>query len=104
MGVLTREDRMGVAALTISPTTIATITTAEQTFTLTGLKINDVVFAVKPTAQAGLSVTHARVSAADTVAITFVNPTAAGILPTASEVYKIFWFRPETTVTGAVNP
>lgn len=83
-----------VQDLTISPTIVATITTSTQTFTLPGLKTTDQVVVTKPTAQTGLSVTAARVSAADTVAITFMNPTAAGITPTASEVYKVAIFRP----------
>ena len=63
----------------------ATITTAEQTVTVPGLAVGDMVFVSKPTAQAGLGVAGARVSAADTLAITFVNPTAGGITSTAGE-------------------
>lgn len=79
--------------VTISPTIVATITTAEQTFACPGLTTADAVFVNKPTAQAGLGIAGARVSAADTLAITFVNPTAAGITPTASETYKVVAFR-----------
>ena len=38
----------------------------------------------------------ARVKAADTLSITYNNPTGSAIDP-ASETYKIFWFRPEKT-------
>lgn len=81
---------------------VATITTAEQTATIPGLKPTDLIMSVsKPTAQAGLGIAGWRVSATDTIAITFDNPTAAGITPTAAEAYTAFIFRPETTLTDA---
>ena len=44
--------------------------------------------------QAGLGIVGARVSAADTLAITFCNvPTGGNITPTASEVYQVVAFR-----------
>lgn len=75
--------------VTISPALVAANTSAEQTFTVSGLTTSDVVTVNKPTAQAGLGIVGARVSAANTLAITFGNFTAAGITPTASEVYKV---------------
>jgi hypothetical protein len=41
----------------------------------------------KPTAQAGLGLVNERVSAPNTMAITFVNSTASSITPTPNEVY-----------------
>ena len=79
----------GVYQLTISPASVAANTTAEQTFTLTGLALNDGVFVAKPTVQAGLTVVSARVSAANTLAITFGNFTASPIVPTAGEIYTV---------------
>lgn len=74
----------------LSPAQVAINTTAEQTFTVTGLEVGDTVIAVnKPTAQAGLGIVGFRVSAANTLAITFANVTGTAITPTASEVYKI---------------
>ena len=72
---------------------VATITTAEQTVSVPGLNVGDAVFVNKPTHQAGLGIAGARVSAKDTLAITFVNPTAGGITPTASEIYKVVRFQ-----------
>jgi hypothetical protein len=95
MGVELREDRFYGAQLTLSPTSVANATAAEQTFTLPGLKTTDVVLARKAANQAGLSIGSARASAADTVAINFINATAATITPTATEVYTFFVFRPE---------
>ena len=76
-------------ALTISPVQVAANTTAEQTFTLSGLSVGDVVYVTKPTAQAGLGIVNCRVSAANTLAITFSNNTASPITPTASETYQV---------------
>lgn len=76
-------------ALTISPTAVAANTTAEQTFTLNGIAVGDVVYVSKPTAQAGLGIVSCRVSAANTLAITFSNNTAASITPTATETYQV---------------
>jgi hypothetical protein len=75
--------------VTLSPVLVAANTTAEQTFTVTGLKTTSLVVINKPTAQAGLGIVGVRVSAADTLAITFSNNTASGITPTASQVYKV---------------
>lgn len=72
-----------------------TITTAEQNVTVPGLKLGDIVTVNKPTAQAGLGVVGARVSAADTLSITFVNPTVASITSTANEVWTGVAFRPD---------
>lgn len=80
------------AALT--PSIVNTITAPEQTFTLNGLLTTDFVYVMKPTAQAGLGIAGARVSAANTLAITYVNPTAGNITPTA-ETYTIIVLRPE---------
>ena len=81
----------------------ATITTAEQTATLRGLKTTDLIIGVtKPTAQAGIGICGWRVSAADTIAITFNNPTAAGVTATALETYTAFIARLEHTLTDAV--
>jgi len=75
--------------VTISPAEVAANTSAEQTFTVSGLTTSDHVTVNKPTAQAGLGIVGARVSAANTLAITFGNFTAAAITPTASETYKV---------------
>ena len=69
------------AALT--PAAVLTITAPEQTFTVNGLLTTDMVFVMKPTAQAGLGIVGARVTAANTLGITYVNPTVGSITPTA---------------------
>lgn len=85
---------------TLSPAAVAANTSAEQTFTVTGLQVGDVVNVNKPTAQAGIGVVGARVSAANTLAITFANFTAGSLTPTASEVYVINVTRPMPQYLG----
>lgn len=80
---------------TISPANVVTATAPSQTFTVNGLTVGDVVVVQKPTVQAGLALGGARVTAANTLSITFVNPTVADILPTAGETYLILVFRRE---------
>lgn len=81
--------------ITLSPSSVANATSAEQTFSFKGLRTTDFVYVIKPTAQAGLGIVNTRVSAADTLAITFMNCTAATITPTASEVYTLLLKRSE---------
>jgi hypothetical protein len=81
--------KIGSFTVTLSPASVANATSAEQTFTMTGLLTTDFVYVNKPTAQAGLGIAGARVSAANTLAITFGNFTGATITPTASEVYVV---------------
>jgi hypothetical protein len=76
------------------PAAVATITTAEQTVTVPGVKVGDFVIAVKPSITTGVTIGNVRVSAADTVAIQFVNPTAGSVNP-ASETWTFLVFRPE---------
>lgn len=79
---------------TISPAQVANATTVEQTFTVSGLLPGDVVSVTKPTTQAGLGIVNSRVSAANTLAITFANATGSPITPTAAEAYIIELNRP----------
>ena len=88
----------------LTPTSVAANTTAAQTFTLTGanaiLTGNQTAAAVnKPTLQAGLSIGNVRTTAANTIEITFVNNTAAAIVPN-SEIYTIALM---PTVVGNAN-
>lgn len=93
-------------SVTLSPASVANATSAEQTFTMTGLLTTDFVSVNKPTAQAGLGIVGTRVSAADTLAITFGNFTAATITPTASEVYVVHVVRvqPNWTAPATGSP
>lgn len=77
---------------TINPTAVAANTTAEQTFTVTGLETDAAVIVSKPAHTTGLSVGNARVSAQNTLALTFANVTAGAIDP-PEETYKVLAIR-----------
>lgn len=66
-------------------------TTVARNFTIAGLKAGThyplAVF--KPTEQAGLAIASQRVSADNTLTITYENNTAAAITPTAGETYAV---------------
>lgn len=76
-------------AVTLSPAAVAANTTAEQTFTVNGVRVGDVVYISKPTSQAGLGIVNVRASASNQIAVTFSNNTGSPITPTAAEVYQV---------------
>lgn len=88
----TAITKIAVYTATIDPASVAAATSAEQTFTVTGLTTADKVVVIKPSATAGVGIVGARVSAANTLAITFMNATAAPVDP-PSESYTILAFR-----------
>lgn len=67
----------------ITPSSVATISAVEQTFTVTGVNVGDVIKVTPPSITSGVAPVCARVTAADTVGITFVNPTAGSLTPAA---------------------
>lgn len=89
------KQRIRKLTATISPALVAANTTAEQTFTVSGVALatDECMGVVKPTAQAGLGIVGWRVSADNTVAITFSNNTGGNITPTASQTYSFFIWR-----------
>lgn len=97
--VLGNIPKQSVLSVRLSPAAVSANTTAEQTFTVNGLVAGDMAVVTKPTSQAGLGVVNSRVSAANTLAITFSNNTGGSITPTASEVYFVLVSRPDRTVT-----
>lgn len=72
----------------IAPASVGANTTAEQTFIVPGLQVGDSLDINKASHQVGLSIGNVRVSAANTLAIQYVNTTAGPIVPTA-ETYII---------------
>jgi hypothetical protein len=73
---------------TLAPSAVGANTTVEQTFTVPGLQVGDSIDVNKASHQAGLSIGNVRVSAANTLAIQFVNTTAGSLTP-ATEQYII---------------
>lgn len=88
----TQITQVRVYSQTITAASVAADTVAEQTFTVTGLTTADKVV-VNPAAIANATgIAGARVSAANTLAIRFVNPTAGALTPTAG-TFTILAFR-----------
>ncbi len=83
-------QKVGIFSIALTPTSVAANTTVEETFAATGigLLVTDNVDVSKPSFQAGLGIVNARVSAVDTLAITYINATASPIVPTA-ETYQV---------------
>lgn len=79
---------------TLSPAAVpATPAGAEQVFTVNGATVGSFPIVNKPSAQAGLGISNIRVTAANQVAITFLNNSSGAITPTAAETYS-FAFLP----------
>lgn len=78
--------------VTINPTSVGANTTSEQTVTVAGLSTSDIVYLNKPSHTTGLIIGNVRVSADNTLSVTFANVTAAPI-DAASETYKLVAIR-----------
>lgn len=83
----------------ITPASVAALTTAEQTFTVTGLVAGSSVWINKPSWTNGLAILGCRVSAANTLAINFANFSSAAIVPPA-ETYVVGNFQVATPGAG----
>ena len=92
----------GIATITLDVGSVAANTSEEETFTVEGLETGMFVAVNKPSLDAGLAVGNARVSADDTLALTFINSTAGAIDP-ASEVYTLFWWKANQIDSGSVR-
>lgn len=77
---------------TITPTAVSANSVSTQTFTVTGLRTSDVVILNHAAFVYGISITAARVSANDTLEITYQNITGGSITP-ASMTYYIMAIR-----------
>jgi hypothetical protein len=88
-----------IISASLTPAATLTITATEQTFTVPGLRVGDHVTVNPPSVTAGLLQGSARVSAANTLAINFVNPTA-GSLTAPAGTYTISVLRPESQVAA----
>lgn len=104
MGAMMNEDRWQVVTFTWDPASVAAATSAEQTVTVQGLRVGDYVFDLsKPSLTAGIGIVNVRVSAANTLAITLMNATAAPV-DAPSELYSVLVMRPEKVQNGVFNP
>ena len=89
IAVVTANRATSIVSLAVTPAAVLTITTAEQDFTLAGVAVGDFVSVSTTAAQtAGVAIAGARVKSANTISITYVNPTAASKTP-AADTYLI---------------
>lgn len=86
-----QQKTMKLYEQTITPAQVAAATVAEQTFTVAGLKTTDTVVVNQAAISNAVGIAGARVSAANTLAVRFVNPTAGALTPTAG-AWKIMAF------------
>jgi len=99
----------GVFTITIDVASVAANISAEQTFTAAGVLLGDMVFVNTPAIgtaalNAGLGVTGARVTAANTIGLRFTNSTAGALDPSAAIAYTVFVVRPESGVLTGFTP
>lgn len=85
----TNTNGANATTITITPTAVTTKTTAEQQFTVSGLRVGELVMVNKPTTNAGLDIVGARVVSNNLLGITFANFTAGTLTPTAGEAYLV---------------
>jgi hypothetical protein len=78
-------DTLFIIRQTLTPASVGANTSAEQTFAVPGLQLGDSIDINKASHQVGLSIGNVRVSAANTLAIQFVNTTAGAIVPAAEQ-------------------
>lgn len=93
MAAMTKNDHHGTyeVLVTFDAASAATVTAAPQAITVTGVDPNrDTCLAVEPQSalSAGLALGACRVSAADTITVPFINPTA-GAVDNPSINYKV---------------
>jgi hypothetical protein len=81
---------------------IGAATSVARTYTVTGLRLGDIITANKPSAfTAGLGLVGARVSATDTLELTYMNTTAGG-LSIQTETWFIQVTRPGYDSTSSI--
>ena len=73
-----------IFAVSLTPAAVLANTTSEQSFTIQGLQVNDLVNVNINGAQtAGIIIANCRITAANTVAISFGNITGGTLTPVA---------------------
>jgi len=93
---------MGIVSVVYDAANQLANDTDEDTVTVSGLQVGDYVALAQPAHTDGIGICDCRVTAADTLSITWTNPTAAAV-NRASATFLLFWARPDATRT-AVTP
>lgn len=89
-------------SLTLDPASVATITAAEQDFTVPGVLPTDIILTFNMASNtAGLGVAGYRVKSANTISVNFVNPTA-GAIDGAARVVRMVIARLDSDYIGGL--
>lgn len=99
-------QKIGRFAISLTPSSVATITAPVQNFAATGIGLltTDSVVVTPPGATAGVAQAAAWVSAADQLSIQFVNPTAGPLTPPAGTyLVDVFRVQPNWTAPASGN-
>jgi hypothetical protein len=88
----TAITKVVVYAPSLTPASVAANTSAEQDFTVSGLTTADTVTVNGPAPANATGIVNARVKSANTLSLTFVNPTAGALTP-VSGTYMILAIR-----------
>lgn len=102
MGATLEENKWGIVDFVFDANVTVTNTTQESDITIVGLTTDMWVGVCKPSHSTGVGIVNARVKAADTLSITYVNATGSGVNP-ASETYRLLWIKGEHR-PSVVNP
>lgn len=100
--IVTNLQGIGAFQFTLDPASVNANTTAEETVTVYGLRVGDIVFVNKTSHETGLGVVNARVSADNTLALVLMNNTGSGINE-ASETWRGVVFRAPLPLPTDVN-
>ena len=98
--------KIGTFSISITPSAVSATTAPVQTFAATGIGLltTDAVVVTPPGTTAGVVQAAAYVSAADTLALQFVNPTAGSLTPPAGTyVVTVFRVQPSWTAPASGN-
>ena len=80
----TEKAVSSLVSVSITPAIVATITSAAQTITgIPGVEATDIVFCVRSANTTAAALTSVVANGANSISLTFTNPTAAGVTPTA---------------------
>lgn len=85
---------MMILTATVDLGSVAANTSEEETATVTGVKVGDVVYCVDSALSAGQVIAQCRVSATNTVTLQVINTTGSAI-DAASKTMTFLVFRPE---------
>jgi hypothetical protein len=80
----TEKSVSSLVSVTLTPAIVATITVASQTLTgIPGVEATDIVICVRNPIVTAVGLLGVQANGTNSISMTFVNPTAAGVTPTS---------------------